>query len=513
MNKKISIILGLVIITVSAVVLIGGAFAYQYWWVPKEGPGIETTKDETAGWKVFRDNEVGYSFKYPSELKAQQVVTNGLKEKITRIILQTAFAAGLPPNTWGFKSDYLVFDIQRQKIEDIPDNFILQHGYSSKEQVLQDMESLSKGEFGISPMPGWLKESEKVVKIDNEIYGKEFATLSIFEICDVLPTRTLIFFRNGYKVSIVLQAWAVGKIQSELPQYFTTNKENCGNDLIWGAQSQFYSDLVSGKISSETEAGIWYNTFDKIVSTIDLFVPSNCFDSDAAIPNSEYVKGYVELNGIKHWDECYGVLNHLQEYYCGADGSWKISDIECSDGCQNGACVELDETAGWQTYTNPDFGYEIKYPSNFSIDKDSWSKMFVLDVQGQQGISVQIDDSGLPLEQEVHNYVNDSKEASKTSAAPLTVFSKPYKIGNLSGYLVTTQAGDVMRNTGVIFVVQGKYNIFKFSYSYQGYILDKNPQDILAGAPITQEFQNELQSKIQTYNQVQKIISTFRFLK
>jgi len=35
MNKKISIILGLVIIVVSAVVLIGGVFAYQYWWVPE----------------------------------------------------------------------------------------------------------------------------------------------------------------------------------------------------------------------------------------------------------------------------------------------------------------------------------------------------------------------------------------------------------------------------------------------------------------------------------------------
>lgn len=35
MNKKIPIILGLVIIAVSAVVLMGGVFAYQYWWAPR----------------------------------------------------------------------------------------------------------------------------------------------------------------------------------------------------------------------------------------------------------------------------------------------------------------------------------------------------------------------------------------------------------------------------------------------------------------------------------------------
>jgi len=41
--------------------------------------------------------------------------------------------------------------------------------------------------------------------------------------------------------------------------------------LIWKNQSQFYNDLANGTIDSETEAGTWYNTFDKIVSTIDLF--------------------------------------------------------------------------------------------------------------------------------------------------------------------------------------------------------------------------------------------------
>jgi len=90
-------------------------------------------------------------------------------------------------------------------------------------------------------------------------------------VCDVLPTRTLIFFKNGYKISIVLQAWAIDRITSQSPQYFKTDQENCGNSLIWKNKNQFYNDLASGIIDSDSEAGIWYNTFDKIVSTIDLF--------------------------------------------------------------------------------------------------------------------------------------------------------------------------------------------------------------------------------------------------
>jgi len=281
-NRGISTLLAIGIIAVLVIIIGGGIMAYQYYYIPKqetknpvvETPKTETPKNETANWKLFTDDKVGYSLKYPPELKAKQVSANGLKENITRIILPIVSAAGLPPNTWGFKSDFLVFDIERQKISDITDEFPSSPPGYTKEVILQDEENLKNGVFGFSPEFS-LKESQKVVKIDNKMYGKEFTTLGMFEVCDVLPTRTLIFFKNGYKVSVVLQAWAVNKIESELPQYFTTNKENCGNSPIWNfnsnSQLQFYNDLANGTISPETEAGIWYNTFDKIISTFDLF--------------------------------------------------------------------------------------------------------------------------------------------------------------------------------------------------------------------------------------------------
>ncbi|MDD2731968.1 MAG: hypothetical protein PHI53_02105 [Candidatus Pacebacteria bacterium] len=271
LNKGISTPLAIGIILVLAVIVAGITLAYQYWWVPKAEIELEETqKDEFADWKVFTDDKVGYSLKYPPDLKAEQVSANKISENITRIILPAVSAAGLPPNTWGFKSDYLVFSIDREKISDMSDEYppsIL--GYT-KEIALQDEESLKNGQFGYSP-PFSLKASQKVVKIDDKIWGKEFTTLGQIDICNVLPTRELIFFKNSYKIVVSLQAWAINKIKTELPQYFETNQESCGDSLIWANQNQFYNDLANGIISSETEAEIWYNTFDKIVSTIELF--------------------------------------------------------------------------------------------------------------------------------------------------------------------------------------------------------------------------------------------------
>ena len=287
-NRGISTLVVIGIIAVLVVVVVGGGIlAYKYYNQPQQQTGSPVTnnnqnnnqianntnsqKNETANWKVFTDDKTGYSLKYPSELKAKQTSANGLKENIVRIIIPTASAAGLTPNIWGFKSDFLVFDIYREQLEGLTDGGHPGYpGFTSKEDILADEQALKTGQFGMSP--GFsLKESQKVVKIDNTINGKEFTTLGMYEVCDVLPTRTLIFFKNGYKVSVVLQAWAVDKITSQLPQYFKTEQENCGNSLIWKNQNQFYNDLANGTIDSETEAGIWYNTFDKIVSTIDLF--------------------------------------------------------------------------------------------------------------------------------------------------------------------------------------------------------------------------------------------------
>lgn len=285
LNKEISTPLGLLLIILFAL-LIGGVVIWQYLKVSKTlapifTPPSEITPspkpDEIANWKIFIDNEAGYSLRYPPELKEEKIEVKELRENIIRSITSEVSAAGLPPKRWKFKSDFLILNITRGKISEITDDypFPFPPGYTRK-MILEDEESLKKGEFGHHPFFS-LRESQKVVKIDDKIWGKKFTILSMFEVCDISFIRSLIFFKDGYAVKISLESVGGDRIISELPQYFTTYPPDCGNDLIWnyerGAQSQFYNDLVQGKIGSETEAGIWYHTFDEIISTIDVFDP------------------------------------------------------------------------------------------------------------------------------------------------------------------------------------------------------------------------------------------------
>ncbi|MBI3631763.1 MAG: hypothetical protein HY219_02765 [Candidatus Staskawiczbacteria bacterium] len=174
-----------------------------------------------------------------------------------------------------------------------------------------------------------------------------------------------------------------------------------------------------------------------------------------------------------------------------------------------------DETAGWQTYKNDQYGFEIKYPKNFSVNKNSTTDNIVLDYDnyGQNSFSVKVKSYTASLEQNVKKYVKDSQKASASAAAPLTVTYKPYIVSNLNGYLITEQSGDVPVNTSVTLKIQKENNIFSFNYSYQGYILRENPSDVLGGPPIPAGFQDEVQAKLKAYNEIQTIISTFKFTK
>jgi len=64
----------ILIVVILAAVVGGGILAYQYWRTPKEEveipevkPSEEITKDETANWRVYRNEEYGFEIRYPSE--------------------------------------------------------------------------------------------------------------------------------------------------------------------------------------------------------------------------------------------------------------------------------------------------------------------------------------------------------------------------------------------------------------------------------------------------------------
>lgn len=170
------------------------------------------------------------------------------------------------------------------------------------------------------------------------------------------------------------------------------------------------------------------------------------------------------------------------------------------------------KTVDWKRYDSGR-GFEFKYPTYFSLDNSSAADNIVLtyDQGGTNYFSVNIKNSTQSLEQDVQAIVATEKADSAQAAAPVTVTSKSYTVGNSKVYLILSQAGDVPNSTSAMFKTKDGNNIVTFHYSYQGYILMKNPSDVTGGAPVTADFQNELQAKLKAYNDIQTIISTFRF--
>jgi len=59
------------IIIILVIFVAGGILAWQYFWVPKEEVKApeEVIIDETADWKIYRNEEYGFEIKYPSFLE------------------------------------------------------------------------------------------------------------------------------------------------------------------------------------------------------------------------------------------------------------------------------------------------------------------------------------------------------------------------------------------------------------------------------------------------------------
>lgn len=55
---------------------------------------------------------------------------------------------------------------------------------------------------------------------------------------------------------------------------------------------------------------------------------------------------------------------YIYELFCNSTQDVNFKEFNCPDGCENGACLseKIDQTAGWKTYTNTQYGFEIKFP-------------------------------------------------------------------------------------------------------------------------------------------------------
>jgi len=103
--KKISTLVGIIIIVVTVVVLFGGVFAWQYFTAKTQPIAItqqtQNQTNQTAGWKTYTDTQSGVSFMYPPIFS--------LKQDGANIILGHSINY-THPNPCDFKGDALPLD-------------------------------------------------------------------------------------------------------------------------------------------------------------------------------------------------------------------------------------------------------------------------------------------------------------------------------------------------------------------------------------------------------------------
>lgn len=136
-----------------------------------------------------------------------------------------------------------------------------------KDTAITNKEALLAGVYG-EDVDFPFDASKKVVEVDG-IKAQDFIVFGRFEICDARFERKLYLFNNDYQIVLSLSLDS-DKAISSLPEYFTLNKENCGEEKIWNIEKQdeLYSKLVLGE-----DLGVvsdWFNTFDSIIKTIEI---------------------------------------------------------------------------------------------------------------------------------------------------------------------------------------------------------------------------------------------------
>jgi hypothetical protein len=76
-----------------------------------------------------------------------------------------------------------------------------------------------------------------------------------------------VFYPGDYRVTI-FYGGIKESIMTSMPEYFKTDKSNCGDQLIWNSDkiNTFLADLASHQGRGEGQS--WYDNFSQIVKTL-----------------------------------------------------------------------------------------------------------------------------------------------------------------------------------------------------------------------------------------------------
>ena len=91
-EKGISTLVGIIIIVVVALILFGGIFAWQYYFVKTNNQSFVASAPQdlrTTGWKTYTNTEYGFQMKYPEDLKIEEIPAGMYPSTLLRFYNET----------------------------------------------------------------------------------------------------------------------------------------------------------------------------------------------------------------------------------------------------------------------------------------------------------------------------------------------------------------------------------------------------------------------------------------
>ena len=196
---------------------------------PSPSP-VPAAKLDTSSWLTYRDTAAGLSFKYP-----QSVILNDQADDETKLALTVA----------------------AEKLSDIPEDLPSLMGRNDALKLKAELAAGGAGVIDLGPLN-----------------GQTSTTLAQFEVCSVMFVRKLIFFPGQYRVMLIMTA-PVDKVQAAMPEFFEVDAANCGTQTIWNFDRQDDFETALQNNQGQGIAQEWYDTFNTLLSTIELTTPAS----------------------------------------------------------------------------------------------------------------------------------------------------------------------------------------------------------------------------------------------
>ena len=197
-------------------------------------------KDETADWKIYRNEEVGFEFEYPEDVLLKTDFTN---ENVNS------------------ESNLYISVRKMSEVIDEPMSF-------TKERLLKERNALINSDSSYS----YLSSNVFYDAIINNfgILGAKYTTFRELEVCNIQFTREANIYVGDYYIYLRWYYENVDEIVYNNLDYFVSGGVNCNDDYkMWNLEDgteNFYNDLLAGKTDSISQR--WFNDFEAVLSTI-----------------------------------------------------------------------------------------------------------------------------------------------------------------------------------------------------------------------------------------------------